>query len=285
MCCPSHQRRRYPRHASVRGQVLLEAAIALPALILLVLLTLQLSLLYQARLLTAQAAYAAARAGIVHGADPEAMQTAATLALLPTLGRTDDTSQWALSAVRAIGTGDLQSAPEALRRAALGLPILQVSVLSPRPADLTPELTRHTGGFELDFDDPRPAAARANLLEIEVTYYFQLRIPLAGRLLQSLFFATRGTSDTRSDGAHRLLDAWTGPELLTPRLPLSGAPAESTAAAQLLDSDEPFAHALLAARAAPAPLGGYFVPIRATRTLRMQSNLARTTLTPPEPRR
>ena len=72
-----------------RGQALIEAAFALPLLILFILGILQLTLIEHARIMTQYAAFQAARAAIVFNADPRKMRDAAVWSLLPTRGRTD----------------------------------------------------------------------------------------------------------------------------------------------------------------------------------------------------
>src|SRR6267142_2879879 len=71
------------------GQAIAEAALVLPAVLVLLLLTVQLTLLQRARILVEAAAFSAARAGIVLKGDPARMQEAAAVALLPGFGRTD----------------------------------------------------------------------------------------------------------------------------------------------------------------------------------------------------
>src|SRR3954466_8849144 len=72
------------------GQAVVEAALVLPAMIFLLLLTIQLTQLQRARILADYAAFAAARTGIVFNGDPGKVKDAATLAMLPSYGRTDN---------------------------------------------------------------------------------------------------------------------------------------------------------------------------------------------------
>ena len=72
-----------------QGQAIVEAAFVLPAMMFLLLVTVQLTQLQRARILADSAAFAAARTGIVFNGDPGRMREAATLALLPGFGRTD----------------------------------------------------------------------------------------------------------------------------------------------------------------------------------------------------
>src|SRR5207248_11354223 len=72
------------------GQAVVEAAIVLPAIVFLLLPTIQLTQLQQARIMAEYAAFSAARSGIVLNGDPTKMQEAAIIAVLPTFGRTDN---------------------------------------------------------------------------------------------------------------------------------------------------------------------------------------------------
>src|SRR5438270_11372762 len=78
------------------GQAVIEAAIILPAIIFLLLLTIQLTQLQQARLMAEYAAFSAARAGIVQNGNNGGsngfdgpMHEAAVISVLPTFGRSD----------------------------------------------------------------------------------------------------------------------------------------------------------------------------------------------------
>lgn len=76
--------RRVPSRES--GQVAVETAIVMPLFVFLILGLLQLGLLHQARLLTKYAAYKAVRVGSIHNAKQEAMKRAALAVLLPMKG-------------------------------------------------------------------------------------------------------------------------------------------------------------------------------------------------------
>jgi len=204
-----------------------EAALALPMVVALGLGVAQLGLLQQSRLLAGYAAFAAARAGVVQGADGVRMHDAALLALLPELGRA---GSW--EAVAA-------SWPEVRRRdlvmhAALrdarapGLPplmeaaglagLVRVDVLGPTASqDLGGAWNVKDGPAweELDFDLPdaypeapglgeafarftRPlgdepdqdALREATRLTVRVRYLRELVVPLAGWVVFTCWMAS-----------------------------------------------------------------------------------------------
>ena len=114
---------------------------------------------------------------------------------------------------------------------ALGLPLLQVLVLNPRRGDFE-RFGPHLAGQEIDFDDVRPRAVDAGLLSIQVRYLVELRVPLANKLIHSLWLARRKRSS--DDGGRRGID--------------------------------------LGTLAAASERGFYLLPVQAFQTLRMQSN-------------
>ena len=72
-----------------RGQAAVESALTLPLAVFLILGTLQLFMMFQARLLAHYAAFKAVRAGVVNNGSCAAMNDAALLALMPAFTRTD----------------------------------------------------------------------------------------------------------------------------------------------------------------------------------------------------
>jgi TadE-like protein len=214
------------------GQAVVEAAFALPLTVLLILGTIQITQLQRARLLVEYAAFNAARAGAVQngndGSDGTTgpMHDAAALSLLSSQGPTD--SLGALARTWAA----FRAREAALR--ALGLPLVQVIVLNPRRGDFR-SFGQHLGGQEIDFDDVRPRAVDASLLSIQVRYLVELRVPLANKLIHSLWLASRAFRGRQGED------------------PAPGG----------LD---------LASLALAGRQGRYLLPVQAFHTLRMQSN-------------
>src|SRR5437867_2885686 len=77
------------------GQAAVEAALTLPLCVFLLLGTVQLFMLLQARAVAEYAVYRATRAGGVSHGDCQVMRHAALLALLPTIARTDSSDDLA----------------------------------------------------------------------------------------------------------------------------------------------------------------------------------------------
>src|SRR6266852_5171739 len=182
------------------GQALVEAAFALPLTVVLILCAIQITQLQRARLLVEYAAFSAARAGaVLNGNDGRdgtdgPMHDAAALSLASSQGPADGLGAF----VRTFASFRAREA--ALR--ALGLPLVQVTVLNPRRGDFQ-RFGQHLGGREIDFDDVRPKAVDASLLSIQVRYLVELRVPLANKLIHSLWLASRAGRRGRRPGRAR----------------------------------------------------------------------------------
>ncbi len=161
---------------------MVEAALVLPSMVLLLLGAVQLTQLQQARLLAEHAAFAAARAGIVMNGDPAKMRQAAALAILPAFGATDSVGAIAKTLVRF-------EAEEAVL-APLGLQQLRIEVHNPIAADFA-KYGQHLNGKELDFDDVRPGATEATLLSLQLRYLYELKVPLANKVIQAAWMAAQ----------------------------------------------------------------------------------------------
>ncbi|HVE84724.1 MAG TPA: TadE/TadG family type IV pilus assembly protein [Myxococcales bacterium] len=199
-----------------RGQVAVEAALAGPLVVLLGLGILQLGLVQQARVLVEYAAFAAARAGVVWGADGARMHDAALLVLLPVMARADSWEAVAASWPE-VRRKDLAMHALLKDARAPGLPplmeaaglagLVRVDVVGPRASD--------GEGEEIDFDLPdafgegpglraasdrftRPlgeepdqdALRAATRLTVRVRYLHELQIPLAGWAVFTCWMAT-----------------------------------------------------------------------------------------------
>ena len=245
------------------GQAIVEAAIVLPAFIFLVLLALQLMQLQQARLLTEYAAFAAARAGIVMNGDngkaglDGPMHDAAALAILPSFGRTDG--------LAALGRTFLRFETQQRILRPFGLSQVRVYVRNPIAADFG-ALGQHLDGQEIDFDDVRPAAAEATLLSLQVRYLYEMRVPFANKLIQTIWMAAKAGFLTRWGGAD-----WTGPRLGPANGPAAVAISRALASSRTVGDGTPEG-IRLGGLVAAGLAGRYFLPLEAFYTMRMQSN-------------
>jgi TadE-like protein len=239
------------------GQAVVEAAIVLPAMVFLLLLALQLTQLQQARVLAEYAAFAAARAGIVMDGDPARMKQAATLAVLSGSGQFDGVSAIARTFLR------LQAEDAVLRP--FGLEQVRVYVHNPVAPDFA-RWGRHLDGQEIDFDDVRPGATEATLLSLQIRWLYELKVPFANRMIQAIWVAAKSG----------LLQSWRGWDLTGPRLGSQTGPdaiATSHAlAAGIAVPDGTPEGIPIAALAAAARAGRYYLPVQAFYTMRMQSN-------------
>jgi len=265
------------------GQAAVESALVLPLMTFLVLGTIQMTMMQQARIMNEYAAFQACRAGIVWNADRDKMRKAATVALLPTLANTSDAvhlaKTWAM--FEAAGTlGDALSKllgflPGGISNA---VKIVDVDIMHPTKQEFD-SAGPLPGGKELDFDKVDDDKARdANRLQIRVTYLYWMKIPFANWIIHDAWMATRagirysGPVDkpmSRPDPNH-----WYNPS--------GGRNRNATYAAALakeaMSKDwerlaRMTAIALLATKA-----GVYLIPLESTYSMRMQSNVYRDNL-------
>lgn len=161
------------------GQAAVEAALTLPLTIFLILGTLQLFLMLQARALTEYAIFRAVRTGSVKHGDCEAMTHAAIASLLPSFARTD--SPAALGDAFRERRDNLYRPP--LDTGYSGT-IVWIARERPRLADIpTTE--------EEDFDDPARYQDVDDILRLEarIVFWYPLRIPFANWVLSRMFLA------------------------------------------------------------------------------------------------
>ncbi len=161
---------------SESGQASIEAALTLPLTIFLVLGTVQLFLLLQGRLLAEYAVFRATRAGSINQADCRVMTHTAVAALLPAIARTDspDSLTDAFRARRdnhyASGDGGRDG------------PIVW----------LVSRLDRELGpAIQETFDDRHRGDARTEL-QLDLVFWFPLRIPFADWVMSRMFLAYWG---------------------------------------------------------------------------------------------
>lgn len=153
------------------GQAAVESAITLPLVIFLVLGSLQLFLMFNARIMTQYAAFRATRAGSVSQGSCDRMMHAAIAALLPTLSRTDS-------------PGELGSAFDRFKANSYGG---KIDNLSGKMIWLIREQpTNVPGGEDIEFDQ----GGGPMRLEVRLVYWFPMRIPFANYVMTKMFRAT-----------------------------------------------------------------------------------------------
>lgn len=246
------------------GQAAVEAAFILPAMIFLLLLTIQLTQLQQARLMVEYAAFTAARTGIVMNGNNGAgngvdgpMHDAAVLAILPTFGRTDDWGPLLATKARFLA--------EDVALRAFGLSQVRVYVLNPTRGAFQ-LFGQHLNGQEIDFDDVRPEATDATLLSLQVRYLYEMKVPFANKLIQTIWLASHSG----------MLRLWQGSDWTSPKIGgQAGADAVTMSRAGSLGGtwqDGTPEGVKLGALVAAGAVNRYYLPVEAWYTMRMQSN-------------
>jgi len=238
----------------------------------------QLSMVQHARICTEYAAFNAARSGIVYNGDPDMMERAAFLSIIPTLGRSDNWGDlfktFFSKAILAQFGADLA---DMMGFDILGsMKMVQVEILDHPDPQVGNRIAiidkqRHLHKKQIDFDDFRTAPAIANQLTIHVRYYYRMRIPFANWMLHYMWMASRADAMSMYGGL-----SFINPEktVLGQRTGLmSHTGILGSAAAKAGNGDDELKVALQYRLA-----GEYRIPINTHYTMRMQSNLYRTYL-------
>lgn len=268
------------------GQVAVEQALVMPLMVFLVLGIVQLTMMQQARIMTEYAAYVAARTGVVWNGDPDKMETAATLALIPTLGRSDDFTNYVKTGVKfglaeeggklagKLGNSIISGlnlsggTAKGVNNLTRALTMVAVTIVNPKPDDFKKDIAKHLNGKQIDFDDIRKDAIQANLLSIHVRFFYPLRIPLANWMIQEMWFEAVGGSQKLYKslplGIH-VPGMRSSPGFIATGV--SSTAVEAMALAKDHSDD------MIVIAAAKAIKNIYLFPINAYYTMRMQSNL------------
>ena len=164
------------------GQALVEAVLTLPLMIFLILATIQIFLMQQARIMTEYAVVRATRAGSVNFGNCRAMTHSAIAALLPTFAGVDD---------------------PVLFGAAFGKFKTNAYPTSPGPLNFIVEVFRNEAllagvaddkleNFDMQFTPGTPYNPTNEQLEVELVFWYPLRIPFADWVLTKMFQAQYG---------------------------------------------------------------------------------------------
>lgn len=230
------------------GQAVVETAIVMPLFVFILLGMLQLSLMHQARLMTKYAAFKASRAGSIGNAKKSRMEQAALSVLLPFVSR--QTEAGGVLAVYKSDTGATFKANYTLayqnQQQGQKVPAVEVMVCGPTKTILK------TGADEYSFDDPTTSSGSdwepfdRTRLAIQVTFNYRMIIPFANMMLWHLTFG--------DDDAQTLWLTRTGTKQL--KVPAQIKADLQTKGLKTL-----------------ASAGVYVLPIRASWSMRMQSDL------------
>jgi hypothetical protein len=207
------------------GQVAVEAALVMPLMVFITLGIIQMTMIQHAKLMTEYAAYQATRAGIVWNGNNERMHDAAIVALLPTMGRTDDVlnlgKTWALSQIYDKALAAVSAGSGVVPATVNGSNLFgQIRVDTINPAYFTPidTIWKLRAGYnwkELDFDGadsfpevpaledkvrkffnlPEPDDAetvyrKATRLTIRLRYWYEMRVPFANWVIFTAWYAS-----------------------------------------------------------------------------------------------
>lgn len=195
------------------GQAAIESALTLPLVIFLVLGTIQLFLMLQARIVARYAVFKAVRAGVVNHGACGPMMDAALATLLPTFARTDSTTALVEAFALRKDGGRYRYNPAVDQ--ARTEPILEIT-----RAPLTV-----AGDEDPSFDQPSFGKAPQRLTA-QLVFWFPLRIPFADWVMSRMFLA------------HFQLQAFAGHNVLMPPLPpkdgwMEGATLDGSLAQEL----------------------------------------------------
>jgi hypothetical protein len=185
------------------------------------------------------------------------MHEAAVMAVLPTFGRTDSWTEFGKTLLR------FKAQDLVLR--AMGLSQVRVYVHNPVQGDFA-NFGSHLNGQEIDFDDVRPGATEATLLSLQVRYLYEMRVPFANKMIQTIWMASKAG----------ILRNWRGFDLTSPKMVTQTGPdavfvSRALSAGRTVPDGTPEG-IRLSGLVAAGLANRYYLPVEAFYTMRMQSN-------------
>ena len=262
------------RARRARGQVVVETAIVMPVFVFLILGLLQLGLMHHARVMAKYSAYKAVRAGSVNRGDKDVMEKAALAVLVPVIGR----NSTAGAPHKADSAGAYDTAWNNLKNNDQGgVKFVEVVVCNPKRSQIAQDGNfddpRDAQGQKAagappppDPDDPAPATPPAiptpgvggsppgldwkgfnsTKLQIQVTVFYRMYIPFANWMVWRLAVGEE-----------------------------TGSPKKQRWLGWKKDPNNPQAQTLKNRLMGLANQKKYVLPIRASYSMRMQSNFSR----------
>ncbi|HYH94535.1 TadE family protein [Hyalangium sp.] len=197
------------------GQVAVEAALVMPLFVFLILGIMQMGLIAQARVMAKYAAYRAARVGAMNNADPEAIEAAAILHLLPVLVSSSETILPTGSATEVVskfvrhtsGDNDLPGGVKQVKTVICGPLSGELDGSSSPSIDAADQRSRDGEGSsnEVDFDDPSNQAPPVNFtsggdslrrfnrtrLVVQIQFLYRMPIPFANWVIVKSYLGTK----------------------------------------------------------------------------------------------
>jgi len=221
------------------GQAAVEASLTMPLVVFLLLGTLQLFMILQARILAQHAVFKATRAGSVMHGNCDAMVHTAIVTLLPSITRTDGPLSLANAFFNRRNNRYLDGAPQHRGQ------IVEIFRDSPLAGTILP-----TSAEDNRFDQP-PTLER---LDVRMIYWYRLKIPFADWVMSKMFLA------------HFNLRAYDDVNPLMPTQGRAGWTGTSGFAAEPWPGGSPGANMRTWAGG-----GAYMFPIRVTASMRMMT--------------
>jgi hypothetical protein len=170
------------------GQAAVETALTMPLALFLILGTLQLFMVLQARIMAQYAVYKAVRAGSLNHGNCTVMKHAALLALMPTITPTDSPAKL-VQAFTDRKDNKYDATKDLERRAGIGGfdgQIVEIYRVRPTPGAIG-------GPFDDDYQFDQPGINRR--LDVRMLYWYHLKIPFADWVIGKIMLANFGVQD------------------------------------------------------------------------------------------